>query len=92
MVTKETCNNIQTPFQSQSNIYPIFIVICAEDCCQDCADTYIGKVFRVEDDKDMIPPLHNGCVCSMVYFASKLAADEAAQMVEKERLTRKIDS
>ena len=92
MVTKETCNNIQPAFESQSNIYPVFIVICAVDCCQECADTYIGKVFMLDADKNMMPPLHNGCVCSIVYFGSKLAADEAAQLVEKERSTRKINS
>ena len=33
-----------------SNVYPVFIVICADDCCQDCANTYIGKVFSTEKD------------------------------------------
>lgn len=92
MVSKEKCNNIQPPFQSQSINYPIFIVICSEDCCQECADTYIGKVFMLNTDKNIMPPLHKGCKCSIVYFDSKIAADEASLLVEKDRLTRKINS
>ncbi len=32
-----------------SNVYPVFIVICADDCCQNCANTYLGKVFSTEN-------------------------------------------
>ncbi len=36
-------------FFFMSNVYPVFIVICADDCCQNCANTYLGKVFSTEN-------------------------------------------
>ena len=42
-----------------NNSYPVFIVISADDCCQECANTYAGKVFNTETDMDKKPPLHD---------------------------------
>ncbi len=74
IVNKGSCTNIQPALQSQLSTFPVFIVICAEDCCQECADTYIGKVLILDRVKNILPPLHKNCVCSEVYFASKIAA------------------
>ncbi len=68
-----------------SNIYPVFIVICADDCCQDCANTYLGKVFSTENDSNMNPPLHEGCKCAIAYFETKEIGKIAAQIIEDER-------
>ena len=68
-----------------SSVYPVFIVICADNCCQDCANTYIGKVFSTGKDLGMNPPLHKGCKCATAYFETEEIGKRAAKMVEEAR-------
>ena len=72
-----------------SNVYPVFIVICADDCCQNCANTYLGKVFSTEKDLSMNPPLHKDCKCATAYFETEEIAKHAAKMIEDERSNNK---
>jgi hypothetical protein len=68
-----------------SNVYPVFIVICADDCCQDCANTYLGKVFSTEKDLNMNPPLHKDCKCATAYFETEELDKRAAKIIEETR-------
>jgi hypothetical protein len=72
-----------------SNSYPVFIVVSVNNCCQKCANTYIGKVFDSEKDHDKKTPLHKGCTCSTIYFITEKLAKLAAKKIEKERLKNK---
>ena len=72
-----------------SNVYPVFIVIYADDCCQNCANTYLGKVFRTEKDLGMNPPLHKDCKCATAYFETEEIAKRSAQMIEEVRINNK---
>ena len=62
--------------------YPVFIVISADDCCQECSNTYAGKVFSTETDMDKIPPLHDDCKCAIAYFKTKELGLEAAKRIQ----------
>ena len=68
-----------------SNVYPVLIVICADDCCQNCANTYLGKVFSTEKDLSMNPPLHKDCKCATAYFETEELGKRAAKMIEEAR-------
>ena len=72
-----------------SNVYPVFIVICADDCCQNCANTYLGKVFSTEKDLSMNPPLHKDFKCATAYFETEELGKRAAKMIEEERKNNK---
>ena len=72
-----------------NNVYPVFIVICADDCCQDCANTYLGKVFSTENDLGMNPPLHKDCKCATAYFETEELGECAAKMIEEVRINNK---
>ena len=72
-----------------SDVYPVFIVICADDCCQNCANTYLGKVFSTKNDLSMNPPLHKDCKCATAYFETEEIGKRAAQMIEDERSNNK---
>ena len=72
-----------------SNVYPVFLVICADDCCQNCANTYLGKVFSTEKDLSMNPPLHKDCKCATAYFETEELGKHTAKMIEDERSNNK---
>ena len=72
-----------------TNVYPVFIVICADDCCQNCANTYLGKVFSTEKDLSMNQPLHKDCKCATAYFETEEIAKRAAKMIKDERSNNK---
>lgn len=74
---------------TMGNKYPVFIVVSAPNCCQECADAYVGKVFITEEDKDKLPPLHNECNCIAMYFNTITDGKCATGIAEDVRQTNK---
>ena len=68
-----------------NNSYPVFIVISADDCCQECVNTYLGKVFSTETDMDKKPPIHEDCKCAIAYFTTKELGLEASKRIQDKR-------
>jgi SPP1 gp7 family putative phage head morphogenesis protein len=62
-----------------------FIVISADDCCEDCFDAYDGNVFHLPEDEAMLPPFHYNCRCTASFFKSESNAESMADDISKPR-------
>ncbi|WP_308572145.1 minor capsid protein [uncultured Methanobacterium sp.] len=62
-----------------------FIVISAKDCCDECYNTYNGKVFSAHKNTDKLPPLHKKCRCTASFFRSESLAKGMAEDISKPR-------
>ena len=62
-----------------------FIVVSADDCCDECYDTYDGNTFHVPEDEDMLPPLHPNCRCTATFFKSEEQAGRMSDEISKPR-------
>lgn len=79
----ETANarNEAKSLQAEENGEDYFIVISSDTCCEDCYDTYNGKVFNRSEDEDILPPLHPNCVCEAEFFKRESMAERMADEV-----------
>lgn len=61
-----------------------FNVVSAKDCCDECYNTYNGKIFSLKD-VDKLPPLHDKCRCSATFFRTEEQAIDMAGETSKSR-------
>jgi SPP1 gp7 family putative phage head morphogenesis protein len=55
-----------------------FVVVSADDCCDECYDVYDGNTFHIPEDEDMLPPLHPNCRCTPTFFRTEGLAQSMA--------------
>lgn len=55
-----------------------FVVDSSFEACEECADTYEGEVFLI-DDTDNLPPLHPNCACVPMFISQPSEGDELSR-------------